>query len=49
MQPTFLSSGMGAAPIPDDKKTLTLISMEPIHDDKLKQSRCHLVETSPNK
>ena len=32
----FLSSGIGAASIPDEKKMPTLISMEQIHDDKLK-------------
>ena len=35
-QPIFLSSGMGAAAIPEDKVAHTLISMGSIHDDKIK-------------
>ena len=38
----------GAAPNLDDKTTLTLISMKPIHDNKLKLSCCHLVRLNPN-
>ena len=44
----FLLSGMGAAPIHDDKK-ITVISMEQNRDDKLKSNRCRLVRTSPNR
>ena len=31
----------------NDKKTITLISIEPIHDSKIEFSLCRLVRTSP--
>ena len=40
---------MGATPIPDDKITPTLISMESIHDDKIKLWSCKLsLNHNPN-
>ena len=47
MQSTILSSEMGAAPILWTKIN-TLISMEPVDDNKIKESRCHLVRMSPS-